>query len=78
MTEPQDSILKVLDCLRDQKKCFSELAALAGQQQQAIDDDDEAALLRTVNEKNPWLQSLQKADGEILQLLESMTDHRRR
>ena len=73
MTETHNSISKVLDCLREQKKCFIELSALAGQQQQAIDEDDEARLLRTVNEKNPWIQSLKKADGEILQLLESMT-----
>ena len=73
MTKSQNSISKVLDCLQDQKKCFTELADLAGQQQKAIDDDDEARLLRTVNDKNPWIQSLQKADGEIIRILESMT-----
>ena len=73
MTKSSNSILKVLACLADQKKCFTELADLAGQQQQAIDDDDEARLLRTVNAKNPWIQSLQKADGEIIRILDAMT-----
>ena len=73
MTKSQNSISKVLDCLQDQKKCFTELADLAGQQQKAIDDDDEARLLRTVTDKNPWIQFLQKADGEIIRILESMT-----
>ena len=59
--------------MQDQKNCFTELAALAGQQQKAIDDDDEARLVRTVNDKNPWIQSLQKADGEIVRILDAMT-----
>lgn len=73
MTKSSNSISKVLDCLADQKKCFFELSDLAGQQQQAIDDDDEAQLLRTVNDKNPWIQSLQKADTEIIRILDAMT-----
>jgi len=73
MTKSSNSILKVLDCLQNQKKYFTELADLAEEQQKAIDDEDEVRLLRTVNDKNPWIQSLQKADGEILRLLDAMT-----
>lgn len=74
MPQTSPEINRILECLSKQKECFVQLLEVARRQQKAIDENNEPDLLKALQDKNPFLQTLQQLEEEMQPILKSMSD----
>ena len=71
---PQIPINRILECLKKQKDCYLQLLAIARRQQKAIDAQNDPDLMKSLQDKNTLLQSLQGLDEEMQPVLKNLSD----
>jgi flagellar FlgN protein len=67
-------INQILECLKKQKDCYTQLLKIARRQQKAIDEQNDPDLIKALQEKNTLLQTLQGLDEEMQPLLKNISD----
>jgi FlgN protein len=74
MPQTPPMINQILECLKKQKDCYTQLLKIARRQQKAIDEQNDPDLIKALQEKNTLLQTLQGLDEEMQPLLKNISD----
>jgi len=74
MPQTPPMINQILECLKKQKDCYTQLLEIARRQRKAIDEQNDPDLIKALQDKNTLLQTLQGLDEEMHPLLQNISD----
>ena len=68
------NVTRMIDCLKQQKDCYSQLLQMAHRQQKAIESENDDELSLAMEAKKPMLLALQKLEEEMQPVLQNMPE----
>jgi len=74
MPQTPPMINQILECLKKQKDCYTQLLEIARRQRKAIDEQNDPDLIKALQDKNTLLQTLQGLDEEMQPFLKNISD----